>query len=519
MKSASPNTPPSQQRTLSIPIRDISVSPSRRAVRNVSELADSIKELGLLNPITVTEGFRLIAGGNRIEACKSLGWSEIPANVVKLDSLHAELAEIDENLVRNELSVLERSEQLARRKEIYEAIHPGTINPAERGGPGRGNKKTTADPAVVLIPDAVTPSTPCFVSDTAKKTGQSERSVYQDVQIAKSITGDVREAIRDTPLADRKDDLVRLARMEPEQQKAVVEAIAASPIPITVPQAQRAVARDEKRIALETRAEEARQAVSPTKPQWNIVIGDCVDVLRTIEPASVRLIFADPPYNIGINYGDHHNDKMEDEEFIDWCQSWADLSAKALTADGSMWVLIGDEYADFMGIILRDAGLHRRSWIKWYESFGVNTSNNFNRCSRHLFYCVKDKDNFIFNPDAVNRPSDRQAKYGDKRADSNGKVWDNVWGLNPEIPRLVDNSRERIPDFPTQLPLALLRAVVGCASEPGDLVLDPFNGSGTTGEASIQLGRRYIGIEKGERFAALAKLRLTAAKEESTNAA
>lgn len=123
-----------------VSISRIQVSDKRRPLRDVEPLMQSIKELGLLNPITVTPDFQLIAGLHRLEACKRLGWSEIEATVCQLEGLRAELAEIDENLARNELTQLERGEQLARRKEIYEALYPDTKSVNERGGPGRGNK-------------------------------------------------------------------------------------------------------------------------------------------------------------------------------------------------------------------------------------------------------------------------------------------------------------------------------------------------------------------------------------------
>jgi site-specific DNA-methyltransferase (adenine-specific) len=121
----------------------------------------------------------------------------------------------------------------------------------------------------------------------------------------------------------------------------------------------------------------------------------------------------------------------------------------------------------------------------------------------------------------VNRPSDRQTKYGDSRADPAGKCWDDVWGITPPIPRLVDNHHERIPDFPTQLPLDLLRPIVSAHSDPGDLVLDPFSGSGTTGCACIELGRRFVGIELSEKFADLSRKRLLihSSKEHSNGVA
>jgi hypothetical protein len=113
--------------------------------------------------------------------------------------------------------------------------------------------------------------------------------------------------------------------------------------------------------------------------------------------------------------------------------------------------------------------------------------------------------------ETVNRPSDRQAKYLDKRANPDGKTCDSVWGVSPPIPRLTGTCAERLPDFPTQLPLDLLRPMVGCASDPGDLVIDPFAGSATTGVAALVAGRRFLGIERQAKFADLAAARQRAA--------
>jgi len=234
-------------------------------------------------------------------------------------------------------------------------------------------------------------------------------------------------------------------------------------------------------------------------------LGDCLVKLPDITDA--RLILADPPYNFGVDYGeDGPDDARPVGQYLQWCREWITLCANALTDDGSMWVIICDEWAEHVARMLGDAGLYRRAWIKWYETFGVNCTNGFNRCSRHIFYYVVDPKNFVFNAESkyIRRPSDRQAKYNDQRADPAGKILDDVW----TVPRLVDNAEERIPDFPTQIPLEITRRIVACASEPGDLVVDPFNGSGSTGHAALELHRRYTGIELGDYFWELATVRL-----------
>ncbi len=115
-------------------ISDIKVNPGRREVlpQHVEGLAQSITNLGLLNPITIDQSHTLIAGLHRLEAAKLLKWTEIECTICNLEGLQAELAEIDENFIRNNLSTTEYGDLLLRRKEIYETIHPEVKNGDDR---------------------------------------------------------------------------------------------------------------------------------------------------------------------------------------------------------------------------------------------------------------------------------------------------------------------------------------------------------------------------------------------------
>jgi site-specific DNA-methyltransferase (adenine-specific) len=285
--------------------------------------------------------------------------------------------------------------------------------------------------------------------------------------------------------------------------------------------AERKARRVRKHKEMKAKAQKARakrakagtegQRSANGQPEWDVRCGDCLELFREplVAPGSARLVFADPPYNIGIDYGAGAKaDSLPDDVYMKWVKSWLDLCRDALAPDGSLWVLIGDEYAAEYGVAIKAAGFTVRNWVKWYETFGVNCQDKFNRCSRHLFYCVKGPARFVFHREAVNRPSDRQAEYDDARADPDGKNWDDVWGVNPELPRVVGTARERLPWFPTQLPEALLTPIVLCATDPGDLVVDPFSGSATSGVVAVRHGRRYLGIEKSKRYVKLSRLRL-----------
>lgn len=207
-----------------IPISEIKVNPGRRnaAPADVRELADSIAEIGLLNPVTVSQSRTLIAGLHRLEAVKLLGWTEIECVVSSLEGLRAELAEIDENFVRSDLTPIEFGELLLRRKEIYEALHPESVQ-TNQGGPFRGNQHQE-------VSDKMTQTTKSFAQDTAEKLGIGRRTVERQVQIAKNLTPETKDILRgaDTPVT-RKQALA-LSRLAPGPQAEAAALLAAGEI-------------------------------------------------------------------------------------------------------------------------------------------------------------------------------------------------------------------------------------------------------------------------------------------------
>jgi N6-adenosine-specific RNA methylase IME4 len=254
---------------MKITIESITVPSKRRALRDVATLAQSIAEIGLLNAITVTPDYTLIAGYHRLEACKSLGWSEIEATICELDGLRAELAEIDENLARNELNALERSEQLARRKGIYEALHPETKHGALGGGKsGIGTRVRTED------------DTMSFSVNTAQQTGQSPRTIQRAVQVAESIPEDLRDQLRETPVADSQKDLMAIARMKNEgERQAIVHRIS---------EGRATTVTEAKGQLFAERVQQQQQAI---------------DAGEIILPSGVyEVLVVDPPWPYGTNY-------------------------------------------------------------------------------------------------------------------------------------------------------------------------------------------------------------------------
>lgn len=275
--------------------------------------------------------------------------------------------------------------------------------------------------------------------------------------------------------------------------------------------AKRECQRQIKSLSIAAKAKESIKSFPNGHPDIEIVTGDCLELAEAQKSASAQLIFCDPNYNIAYEYGDGKiADNQSPEEYMDDVAVWMGEARRILKPSGSLFVLISDEYAAEYRIALGKSGFILVNWIIWYETFGNNCASKFNRTKRHLFYAVKSLDSRVFNIDAVTRTSDRAAKYGDKRAAPGGKIWDDIWGINPAIPRLVDNDKERMPGFPTQLPLALVQPIVECASDPGDLVMDFFTGSGTTPVACLRTGRKFRGFEIDPGFADASRVRVQA---------
>ena len=193
-----------------INIDNIKINPGRREAtqEDVQRLSESIAEVGMMNPITVTGDHTLIAGLHRLEAAKKLGWTEVECRISDMDVLHTELAEIDENVIRTGLSDLELSELLARRKKIYETLHPATI---ARNLPGHASNYESSS-------DKLTGEEKPFSQDTAEKMGVSPRTVERHVQIGENLTPEAKEILRGTDRKVTKQNLTKLSRLEPKQQ-------------------------------------------------------------------------------------------------------------------------------------------------------------------------------------------------------------------------------------------------------------------------------------------------------------
>ncbi len=200
------------------------------------------------------------------------------------------------------------------------------------------------------------------------------------------------------------------------------------------------------------------------------------------------LVIADPPDNIGMPYCGV-SDKVSKAEFSEKIKKWVKLCCDL--TEGPVFFIPAEQYIPEVEDAIREYGLKKIQRIIWQYSFGQNHCKRYGACFRPVYWL----NSGIIYPDEIRVPSARQTKYGDKRANPKGKLPPNVW----DIPRVCGTWKER-RDHPAQLPEMLVRRIVLGHSRRGDLVFDPFLGSGTTAIVSDKNERHCVGIDASKKY-------------------
>lgn len=247
-----------------------------------------------------------------------------------------------------------------------------------------------------------------------------------------------------------------------------------------------------------------------------IIHGDALLVLQTeVADNSVDLIFADPPYNIGKNFNGHIEKWATEEAYLEWCYKWLDLCVKKLKPNGSFYVMTATQFMPFFDIYLRKK-ISILSRIVWsYDSSGVQAKKYFGSMYEPILFCVKDKNDYIFNANNILV----EAKTGSKRklidyrkavptVYNTEKVPGNVWDF-----ARVRYRMNEYENHPTQKPIALLKRIIRASSNEGDLIMDPFSGTFTTCAVAKEMNRNCIGIEMQDEYVKIGLRRLQLAQE------
>lgn len=240
------------------------------------------------------------------------------------------------------------------------------------------------------------------------------------------------------------------------------------------------------------------------EPLTVVCRGRCEQLLSKIRPGIARLAFLDTPYNIGVNY-DVTNDNLPTDEFWAFIGQAISRTARTLTDDGSLWIWALSTAVHRYIALAEANGLTLINNCCVVQRFGQHQDGKFISGHSGLAYLAKDPKHRVWNPDAVLETSLRASKYKDKRtqhtATPGQRVPLDVWGFDePYFGRVQGNNQERRPLHPNQVPEAVIRRILLATTNPGDLVLDPFLGSGTTCTVARALGRRSLGIDISEKY-------------------
>ena len=306
-------------------LSDITVKQGRRAVNEsiVRELAQSMSEVGLINPITVTQDKTLITGAHRLAAAKLLGWTDIEATVSELEGLRAELAEIDENLMRNELHYIDRGNAIKRRDEILTQA---------------GLRARAGDNQHIGHAESALPKT---TADIAAEIGISKRALQVEKQIATNVLPEAQEAIKAADLP--KTDALKIARMEPEAQKQVAEKLNSGAKNLL--DAKRQIHQEEKA--------ERKDISAIDESLFKLINADIRDGLSEIPDNSVDFIITDPPYP---------------REYIPLYGELSKVAARVLKEGGSALVMCGQSYLpEVISELCKDLAYH---WTLCYLTPG-----------------------------------------------------------------------------------------------------------------------------------------------------
>lgn len=225
---------------------------------------------------------------------------------------------------------------------------------------------------------------------------------------------------------------------------------------------------------------------------------DCMDVLPSIEASSVDTVFADPPFNLGKKYGKQTDDSKSDEEYLQWCMEWITECVRVLKPGGAIFIYNLPKWNIVISGFLSELGLELRHWIAIEISSCLPIRGRLHPSHYSLLYYTKGKPKTfrrIRTPIQTCRHCNGEIKdYGGHRdaMNPNGVTLKDVWTDIPPVRHTKFKSKNRKANA---LSTKLLERVVQMSTVPGDLVLDPLGGSGTTYAVCEHLERKWIGIE------------------------
>lgn len=234
-----------------------------------------------------------------------------------------------------------------------------------------------------------------------------------------------------------------------------------------------------------------------------VILGDSIEVLKKIKSNSIDLIFADPPYNIGKDFGNNKDIWESKKEYIQWCKIWLDECYRVLKENGTFYFMNATQHMAYLDVYVSEK-YNVLSRIIWsYDSSGVQSKKNFGSLYEPILMTTKSQNSkytFNYKDILIEAKTGAKRKLIDYRKTppkpyNTKKVPGNVWNFS-RVRFLMDEYE----NHPTQKPEELLKRIILASTNPGDIVLDPFSGSFTTSSVAVKNNRNAIGIDLNEEY-------------------
>ena len=227
--------------------------------------------------------------------------------------------------------------------------------------------------------------------------------------------------------------------------------------------------------------------------------GDCLELMGRMEPGSVDVIFADPPFNLGKFYGDHYDDKTSEATYLEWSREWIAKGVELLSPGGAFFLYNIPKWNIHNGAVFAELGMDFRHWIAIDIKFGLPIQGKLYPSHYSLLYYTKGRPRTFSRPrlpiDVCRHCGGDIKDYGGHRnkLHPDGINLSDVWNDIPPVRHKRTKNRGA-----NELSEKLLERVLTIASKPGDRVLDPFGGSGTTYAVAERMHRKWTGVELGD---------------------
>ncbi|WP_306533686.1 DNA methyltransferase [Geobacter sp.] len=471
-----------------IEISNIIIGEKHRSVGDIDSLCRSIEKVGLINPIVVTPDMKLVAGARRIASFLRLERNTIPAIIKEYSELQEQIARIDDNLERSELSMLHKVKALAEQQMLYELLYPESTKKAKAKANLQAKKELESEINSV-------PMIPAFTAKVSDVIGKGQKTIQNMIAAGKGLPDEISEKLVGLPIENNLGDLRQLAKMKDSYKLPCVEMLKNRVISSI--KEYRYIVCNRLRHSLpedwEPKEGEDFQFTA------SLSLGRYEDEIRFVTDGTVQLILTDPPYGQGITEsGGKEWDCKEPEKRFDVSAFMCEVE-RVLDINGQALIFCTDELLpDYLSNL---NGLKLKQILHWHKvnrRYKPNTGQYLETVEYILWLVRPNSHCNTFNTTFIDRELCGNTMTGLFQS-----------GLTAGGERLTDDEGKTL--HRCQKPYNLIKSLLLTHSNRGDRVIDPFSGTGTTAEVCAKYERKFWGSEMDPVFHRKANMRIALA--------